>query len=155
MSLAFNFCAICKERRINMAMATDTICKRCSRDKNTVKMFSVENKIDPGPVPDELKNLSLTEQQLICRVSPAIHIHMLKHGGMASSGHCVTFPQHINEPAQILANLLFEINIIKVQKREEMSQVSNFEFVGNRYNMLCSGLNSTILLITTYSLVKN
>ena len=80
MSLAFNFCAICKERRINMAMATDTICKRCSRDKNTVKMFSVENKMDPGPVPDELKNLSITEQQLICRVSPAILIHMLKHG---------------------------------------------------------------------------
>ena len=116
-SLAFKYCNICKERRINMAMGTDTICRGCFRDKNTVKMFSVENKMDPGPVPNELKDLSITEQQLICRVSPAIHIHMLKHGGISSSGHCVTFPQQVNEPAQILPNLPSEINIIKVQKK--------------------------------------
>ena len=70
-----------------MAMGTDTICRRCFWDKITVKMFSVENKMDPGPVQNELKDLSLTEQQLICRVIPATHSHMLKHGGITTSGH--------------------------------------------------------------------
>lgn len=42
---------------------------------------------------------------------------MLNHGGIASSGHCVTFPQEINEPATIFPRLPHEINIIKVKKQ--------------------------------------
>lgn len=38
---------------------------------------------------------------------------MLNHGGIASSGHCVTFPQEINEPAKFFPRLPLEINIIK------------------------------------------
>lgn len=86
------------------------------RDKNMVKMFSHENNMDPGLVPTELQDLSITEQQLICRIAPAIHVHMLKHGGIAASGHCVTFPQSINEPSQFLPKRPHEINIIKVIK---------------------------------------
>ena len=42
---------------------------------------------------------------------------MLKHGGVASSGHCVTFPQEINQPAQIFPRLPPEIEILKVRKK--------------------------------------
>lgn len=115
-SLTFTFCSVCKERRSNMPMASENMCQRCLRDKNMVKMFSHENNMDPGPVPTELQDLSITEQQLICRIAPAIHVHMLKHGGIAASGHCVTFPQSINEPSQILPKRPHEINIIKVIK---------------------------------------
>jgi hypothetical protein len=45
----------------------------------------------PKPQPEHLKNLTATEQQLICKISPCFNIHMLKYGGIASSGHCVTF----------------------------------------------------------------
>ena len=86
-------------------MANDNTCRRCSCDKNVVKMFSNENNMDPGPVPAELKDLSIIAQQSICRIAPAIHAHMLKHWGIAASGHCVTLQQDINEPAQILPNL--------------------------------------------------
>ncbi|XP_053405155.1 uncharacterized protein LOC123560749 [Mercenaria mercenaria] len=79
-------------------------------------MFSPENVMDPKPQPDELKHLTTIEQQLICRISPCINVHMLKHGGIASSGHCVTFPQELNEPAQIFPRLPNEINILKVRK---------------------------------------
>ena len=34
-----------------------------------------------------------------------MQFHMLKHGGIPANGHCVTFPQNVNEPAQILPNL--------------------------------------------------
>ncbi len=73
--------------------------------------------MNPGIAPDELKNTSMIEQQLICRISPCINVHMLKYGGIASSGHCVTFPQEINEPTQIFPRLPEEINIIKVRKQ--------------------------------------
>ena len=54
--------------------------------------------MNPGPIPDQLKDLSLTEQQLISRIVPAIHAHMLKHRGIVG-GHCVIFLQDVNEPA--------------------------------------------------------
>ena len=72
-------------------------------------MFSSQNNMDPLPVPPELQNLTLIEQQLICRIAPVMHIHMLKHGGIAANGHCVTFPQNVDEPAQILPQLPSEI----------------------------------------------
>ena len=54
-------------------------------------MFSNENSKDPGEAPAELTGLSVVEQQLISRIAPAIHVHLLKHGGMVSSDRCVTF----------------------------------------------------------------
>ena len=117
MSYTFKCCAVCNERRLNMHVSKENICRRCSHDKNPIKMFSSENNMNPAEVPAELVNLSVVEQQLICRIAPSIHVHMLRHGGIASSGHCVTFPQDINEPAQILPKLPQEINIIKVRRQ--------------------------------------
>ena len=105
MRLGFNFCSVCKQHRRNTNMANEKVCKRCYSDKYTLKMFSFK-----------LKDLSLTEQQHISRNAPAIHVHMLMHEGIASSGNCVTFPQDVNEPAQILPKLPQEINIIKLRK---------------------------------------
>jgi hypothetical protein len=61
-------------------------CEKCIREKNHIKMFSSENNMDPGKMPNELKNLSIVEQQLIARISPCINVHMLKHGGIAANG---------------------------------------------------------------------
>ena len=109
------------------------VCRRCSLDKNHYKLFSNDNNMDPGLVPAELTDLSVVEQQLICRISPAIHVHMLKHGGIASSGHCVTFPQDVNEPAQIFPQLPHEINIIRVRKTGKND--SSKEFRVRRYTV--------------------
>jgi hypothetical protein len=80
-------------------------------------MFSTENNMNPGKLPDELNDLSIVEQQLICRIAPCINVHLLKHGGIASSSHCVTFPQEVNEPAQIFPRLPSEMHILKVCKQ--------------------------------------
>ena len=117
MAYTISCCNICNERRIDMKLNPKGICKRCTKEKNTPNMFSSENNMDPKELPDELKNLTVVEQQLLCRISPCINIHMLKHGGIASSGHCVTFSQEINEPAKIFPRLPKEINIIKVRKQ--------------------------------------
>ena len=62
---------------------------------------------------------------------------MLKHRGIASSGHWVTFPQDVNEPAQILPKLPHEINIIKLRKTEKkIILIKSFGYIGILFNML-------------------
>ena len=60
--------------------------------------------------------MSIKKRRFICRISPCMNVHMLKHGGIASSGHCFTFRQEVNEPAQIFPRLPNEINFIRVRK---------------------------------------
>jgi len=42
---------------------------------------------------------------------------MLKHGGIASRGHCIAFPQAVQEPATILPRLPAEMDIIHVRRQ--------------------------------------
>ena len=116
MSYSFNMCSTCQEKKIDLKLHRGE-CLRCRRDKNSIKMFSEDNHMDPGPVPEALSDLSIVEQQLISKISPAIHLHMLKHGGLAAKGHCITFPQAIDEPAHVLPKLPEDVHIIKVRRK--------------------------------------
>lgn len=46
-----------------------------------------------------------------------MHVHLLKHGGIASRGHCIAFPQAVQKPATNLPRLPAEVNIIRVRKQ--------------------------------------
>ena len=72
--------------------------------------------MNPGKLPPELCDMTIIEQQLISKITPCINVHLLKHGGIASSGHCVTFPQEVNKPSQILPRLPKDIKTLKVRK---------------------------------------
>ena len=113
MSYSFSTCPVCCEKRLNMKL-TSGQCARCFSDKNEIKMFSAENLMDPGPIPECLNILSIVEQQFIARIAPVQCIRMLGHGGLASHGHCVWFSQAVEEPAKILPNLPEKISHIKV-----------------------------------------
>ena len=126
MSYSISFCSICCERRIQMKMSKTGVCQRCHADNSTIKMFSEENMMNPRKLPPELKDLTVVEQQLISKISPCINVHLLKHGGIGSTGHCVTFPQEVNEPAQIFPRLPQEINIIKVRKQGKNDTTKDF-----------------------------
>ena len=54
---------------------------------------------------------------LIARLAPTVHVHMLKHGGIASRGHCIAFPQAVQEPATILPRLPAEVDIVRVRRQ--------------------------------------
>lgn len=56
---SFQFCTICHERRLDMKMTTSETCERCYRDKQGIKRYSKENNMDPGKVPEELKDLTI------------------------------------------------------------------------------------------------
>ena len=46
--------------------------------------------MNPGKLPPEFCDMTIIEQQLISKITPCINVHLLKHGGIASSDHCVT-----------------------------------------------------------------
>ena len=51
----------------------------------------------PMAVPEILSSMSDAEQMLIARLAPTVHVHLLKHGGIASKGHCIAFPQAVQD----------------------------------------------------------
>jgi len=122
--MCYNFftCTVCLETRLNKCMSnySEGISKRCKADKIPVKMFSSENK-----------------QQFIARKSPCMHVCMLKHGGIASTGHCVTFPQQLNEPVKIFPRLPHEIDIIKGTRQG--NQNTGKDFKESRKLEMCHG----------------
>ncbi len=129
MAYTLNNCTVCHERRLEMPMFQKTgVCRRCHFDKSNIKMFSNENNMNPGQVLVQLQNLSVVEQQLMCRLSPCINVHMLSHGGVGSSGHCVSFSQEVDEPAQIFPLLPEEINVIKMRKKRRNNTSKEFTF---------------------------
>ncbi|CAH3158228.1 unnamed protein product [Porites lobata] len=116
MTYAFSFCEVCKERRLE-CKGTRNMCTRCRRDKKVPKVWSGENNMDPMAVPEILSDMSDAEQMLIARLAPTVHVHLLKHGGIASKGHCIAFPQAVQEPATILPRLPAEVDIIHVRRQ--------------------------------------
>ena len=116
MTYRFSYCDVCKERRLE-GKGTGNMCTRCRRDKKVPRVWSGENNMDPLPLPVELSGMSDAEQMLIARLAPTVHVHMLRHGGIASKGHCIAFPQAVQEPATILPRLPAEVDIIRVRRR--------------------------------------
>jgi hypothetical protein len=58
---------------------------------------------------------------------------LLNHGGIASSGYCVTFPQEVNEPAKLFPRLPKEIEVPKVKKQGQNDTLK--DFVVERYKI--------------------
>lgn len=47
-------CQICLERFLSSSTTVPTICNRCRADSELPKLYSVDNNMDPGPLPPEL-----------------------------------------------------------------------------------------------------
>ncbi|CAG8606715.1 20363_t:CDS:2 [Rhizophagus irregularis] len=75
--LEHKICPVYNERfpSINLILG---MCRRCYGNKNEIKKFSRANNMDPGDVPEELKNLTKIEEMLI-------------------AGNVINFPQDIGE----------------------------------------------------------
>jgi hypothetical protein len=109
-------CSVCCERGLDLWRQRMFV--NAAIWKNSIKMFSSDNNMGPGPLPPEFIDLTFIQQQLNCRITPRINAHMLNHGGIASSGHCVTFSQEIHDmnqpkfshiyPQEIYVKLYFE-----------------------------------------------
>ena len=75
---------------------------RCTRDKRSSKLYSVENDMDPGIVPSQLEGLTQIEEMLIARVCPIMSVYR-KHGGQRGyRGHVLNLPQDIQPKVPLL-----------------------------------------------------
>ena len=71
---AKEYCSQCHEEWIIIQLNRDTVCHRCElKDKDKEPpLFSDDNEMDPGEVPEHLPALSQVEEMLIARV----HLHL-------------------------------------------------------------------------------
>ncbi|CAG8738093.1 22149_t:CDS:1, partial [Rhizophagus irregularis] len=65
------FCPVCNERFPSIELISGQ-CRHCYYDKNTVKKFSADNNMDPGDVPEELRDLTKIKEMLIARIFPIV-----------------------------------------------------------------------------------
>ena len=91
------------------------ICSRCTRDKENVKKFSVENNMIPSPVPKELYGQTQIEEMLIARVFPVISVYTKPGGQRVHKGRCINFPHSIQHLADNLPRYPKQLPIIIVR----------------------------------------
>ena len=68
LTYSFSRCDICKERSLE-CKGSGNMCTRCKRDKNEPKLWSDENNMDRGHVPEELSGMTDAEQMLISKLA--------------------------------------------------------------------------------------
>ena len=108
-------CQVCHEAwplSVKNKKVAQYICSRCVRDKNSIKTFSAENNMIPSPVPKELQGLTQIEEMLIARAFPVMSVYTKPGGQRAYKGHCINFPQDIQEFADTLPRYPKELPII-------------------------------------------
>ena len=155
-SLHLNVCSICLEYELlfekNSARKEYDVCSKC-KDNKEIKDKSHYIKMNRQPVwyeynadgtkvcdengvpipqyhiPEELSNLTMAEKLLIRRFCPFIPSVHLKNGTMGLKGHCVCFPQDVNEVCNTLPQL-------KCQVVKYIREIGNGETSEHRFEML-------------------
>jgi len=92
-------CSVCNERWFNMGISNG-ICIRCRRrDKNKAEdepeLFSKENLMDPGSIPEHLPALTQVEEMLIARVHVFIEVRQVRGQQYKYTGHVINFLQDV------------------------------------------------------------
>ncbi|EXX66669.1 hypothetical protein RirG_121570 [Rhizophagus irregularis DAOM 197198w] len=69
-------------------------CRRCHKEKQP-KKFSKDNNMDPGKVPDKLRDLTEIEKMLVAQVFPVMSVYRLCGGQHGYRGNVINFPQNV------------------------------------------------------------
>ena len=93
--IKWNSCQSCQRSFPGLVIKND----KCSSCNNilTKELFTQENNMDPGEIPEELQNLTDIEQLLIAQVHPIISLWKIRGAQYAYSGNVINFRQDVNE----------------------------------------------------------
>ena len=69
-----SLCPVCNECFPSIELVEGE-CRRCYSDENIVKRFSADNNMDPGEIPDELRDFTEIEEMLITQVFPIVSVY--------------------------------------------------------------------------------
>ena len=123
--MKMQYCEMCSEKWFDMRMQSRwvggrqtnggrqmTVCGKCAHEiaENSkhptigeISSRSVDNDMDPGPIPPELHGLTPIEQRLIARYVTYVAVKRLPKGAIGYSGHSIHFKQDIEPMAQQLS----------------------------------------------------
>ncbi|XP_053204723.1 uncharacterized protein LOC128389199 [Panonychus citri] len=113
--LIYKECDSCNTRTLS---TLNTI--PCSTCKSEVRrrLFSTDNNMDPGQVPDQLKVLSPIEELLIAKIHPVVTYYRIRGEQTGYSGNVINFRQNINRLYSSLPPSRDELSRIIVGVRE-------------------------------------
>ncbi|CAG8759849.1 25137_t:CDS:1, partial [Gigaspora margarita] len=94
--IKYMLCSICNECFLSIMLVKGE-CHHCYTEKNLPKKFSVENNMDSGEVPEELRDLIEIEEILIAQVFLVILVDRLYRGQLGYYGHVISFFQDVQE----------------------------------------------------------
>ena len=97
-NINFRSCKICTEKRLELKLIEKTgICERCTKltpqDPTKPHTFSKENNMNPGPVPEALRDLNQLEQMAIAPNRAQMTLIRVRGGGQIRKGNAFCFEQ--------------------------------------------------------------
>jgi len=72
-------------------------------------MYSHLNNMDPGIVPEELRDLTHVEEQLIARTHTQLSVHSIRGQQLQYSGNVISFSQNVSSFAKILPHRIEDL----------------------------------------------
>ncbi|XP_034245757.1 uncharacterized protein LOC117647893 [Thrips palmi] len=100
-SLVWYTCSVCKKKQF-VSSTSKKPCKNC-------ELFTEENDMDPGDVPEELQDLTVVEQQLISLIHPVVSLYKIMNVQYKYTGNVINFPQNIQEIATSLPHKIADV----------------------------------------------
>lgn len=134
-SIQFNECLTCKRKQLNLEMATEYECLRCQNYQlnNKFNPYTLENNMDPGDVPSQLKDLNSIEEMLIAKVHPVICMYRYKKGQYIYKHQVINFPQDIVKFSKELPPTLESLSeIILISRNFVHNRTKKLEVNKNR-----------------------
>ena len=138
-------CLICYE--ISLSRLTNNICSRCQKypqftnadeidNISNVNPFGPLNNVNPGIVPDELKNLSLIEQILISPIKPIVTVFSLtRNGQYGYNGQIIHFEQNLTDIVTELPHSLNNLSEAIIIRRPNADPSNFSEFRVRKQNV--------------------
>ncbi|KAK3912381.1 ATP-dependent DNA helicase [Frankliniella fusca] len=118
-SLTWVECCQCQKRVLHSSLKNFTCTKNCS-------LFTEENDMDPFQIPDELKDLTYIEKQLISRVHPVISLYRVKKLEYKYKGQVINFTQDVQHVADKLPHLVADLRNVVVVRLDQQSTLKDF-----------------------------
>ena len=75
-------------------------------------MYSADNGVDPGPVPEELSDLTFLEEQLIAKQHPIVVVFKVRNEQLKYRGRVINFPQAIDNIAKVLPHVVSALSSV-------------------------------------------
>lgn len=116
-------CPRCKHKWFDMQLHADGVCHLChnaddNKGPGMPDFYSSENSMHLGYVPDDLPELTQTEEQLIARVHIFIDVKLIRGQQYKYSKHCVSFLRDTGSLFSQLPRLPKEVDIIVLRPKK-------------------------------------